>query len=155
MQPVFDPLRSVLDRMLQGAFPDDGHAPAKSMEHFYVARIAIDILLEFLPPELSVCLGSRRVATAFVSVPETSVDENNRPVLGEHKVGGAGKIFYMKSISKPSGEKKGTKCSFRPGVLPSDARHHATALRGGRDAHGLEDIPLGYMQKQSSRITDK
>ena len=112
------------------------------------APIAIDISLEFLSPEILIRPGSGCVSAAFVSVPEATVDEHHRPVLREHKVGGAGQLPHMKSISKPSGEKKRAKCSFRPSVLSSDARHHAAALWSGRDAHGFGGIPLGCLQKQ-------
>lgn len=89
MQPPLNRTCSVLDRMLQSAFPNDGHAPAKSVEYFHMMPVAIDIPLEFLPPELLVGPRSGRVATALVSMPETTVDEHCRPVLREHKVGGA------------------------------------------------------------------
>lgn len=153
MQPLLNRLRSVLDRMLQRAFPDDSHAPAKSVEHLRMAPVSIDIPLEFLPPELLVGPGSGCVAAALMTVPETTVDEHHRPVLREHKVGGAGQLPHMKSISKPSGEKKGAKRSFRPGVLSANARHHAAALRSGRDAHGLGGIPP--LQKQQLRASAK
>jgi len=150
MQPLLNRLRSVLDRMLQRAFPDDCHAPAKRVEHLHMAPVAIDIPLKFLPPELFVGLGRGCVAAAFMPVPETTVDEHHRPVLREHKIGGAWQLAHMKSISKPSGEKKGAKRSFRPGVLSANARHHAAALRCGRDAHCLGGIPPECLQKTAA-----
>lgn len=150
MQPLFNRLRSVLDRMLQRAFPDDCHAPAKRVEHLHMASVAIDIPLKFLPPELLVGPGSSCVAAAFMPVPETTMDEHHRPVLREHKVGRAGQLAHMKSISKPSGEKKGAKRSFRPGVLSANVRHHAAALRCGRDTHGLRGISPEYLRKTAA-----
>lgn len=105
-----------------------------------MAPVAIDISLEFLPPELFIGPGSGCVAAALMSVPETAMDEYHRPVLWEHKVGGARQLPHMKSISKPTGEKKGAKRSLRPSVLSANARHHAAALRSGRDAHGLGGV---------------
>lgn len=151
MQPLLNCLRRIFDRMLQSTFPDNSHAPAKSVEHFCMTSVAVDIPLEFLPPELLVGSGSGCVAATFMSVPETAVDEYHRPVFREHKVRGTGQRSHMKSISKPSGEKKGTKRSFWPSVLPANTRHHAAALRSGHDAHGLGGIPSGCLQKQQTR----
>ena len=153
MQPVLNRLRGLLDRVLQGAFPDNSHAPAKSMEHLHMAPVASDISLEFLPPEIFIGLGCGCVAAAFMSVPEAAVDEYNRPVHREHKVGGARQPSHMKSISKTPGEKKEAKCSFRPGVLSANARHHAATLRSGRNAHGLEHLPPECLQKWQLRAS--
>ena len=138
MQPLLNRLRSLRDRVLQGAFPDDSHAPAESMEHFRMAPVASDVSLEFLLPELFIGPGSGCVAAAFMSVPEAAVDEHHCSALREYKVGGAGQSPHMKSISKTPGEKKGAKYPFRPGVLSANARHHAAALRSGWNAHRCE-----------------
>lgn len=151
MQPLLNRLRRVFDRMFQGTFPDNSHPPAKSAEHFCMADVAVDIPLEFLSPELLVGSGRGRVTATFMSVPEAAVDEYHRPVLREHKVRGTGQRSHMKSISKSSCEKKGTKHSFWPSVLPANTRHHAAALRSGHDAHGLGGIPSGCLQKQQPR----
>ncbi len=147
MQPLINRLRSLLDRVLQGALPDDRHAPAESMEHLRMEPVASDISLEFLPPEIFVSPGTGCVATAFMPVPETAMDEHHGPVLRKHKVRGAGQSPHMKSISKTPGEKKGAKYPFRPGVLSANARHHAAALRSGRNAHGLQYPPPECRQK--------
>lgn len=151
MQPIINRLRSPLDRVLQGALPDDRHAPAESMEHLRMAPVASDISLEFLPPEIFIGPGSGCVAAAFMSMPEAAVDENHRTVLRKHKVRGAGQLSDMKSISESPGEKKGAKYPFRPGVLSANARHHTAALRGGRNAHGLECLPPECLQKRQLR----
>src|SRR3546814_6408881 len=59
----------------------------------------------------------------------------------------------MKSISKTPGEKEGAKYPFRPGVLSANARHHAAALRSGRNAHGLEHLPPECLQKWQLRAS--
>lgn len=153
MQPLLYSLRRVFDRVLQSALPDDGHSPAKCAEHLCMAPVASDILLEFLPPEVLIALGGGCVAAAFMSVPETAVDEYHRPVLWKHKIWGARQRSHMKSIPKPFGEKNGTKHPFRLGILSANARHHATALRSGRDAHGFGYFPPGYPQKQQPRAS--
>jgi len=153
MQPLLNRTRSLLDRVLQGAPPDDRHAPAESMEHLRMALVASDISLEFLPPEIFIGFGSGCVAAAFMSVPETAMDEHHCSALREHKVGGAGQPPHMKSISKTTGEKKGAKYPFRPGVLSANARHHAAALRSGRNVHGLEHLPPECLQRWQPRTS--
>ena len=148
MQPLLHCLCSVFYRMLQSACPDDSHAPAKSVEHFGMTPIAINIPVEFLPPELVIGLGSGCVAAAFMSVPKTTMNEYHCPVFREDKVGAARQLPYMKSISESSGEKKGPKHSLRQSVLSANARHHSAALRSGRDEHSLGGIPLGCLHKQ-------
>lgn len=155
MQPLINRLRCFLDRVLQGAFPNDGCAPAKSTEQLYMAPVPIDISLKFLPPEILIGPRSGCVAAPFMSVPETAVDEYHRPVLREHKVGGAGQLFRMKSIPQPSGKEKGPQCPFRPCVLSTNARHHAAALRSGGDAHGYGRIPPRCLQKPRPRASTK
>lgn len=140
MQPLLNRLRTVFHRMLQGAFPDNSHAPTKSAKHLLMTPVAIDISLKFLPPELFIGPGSGCVAAAFMSVPKTTMDEYHCPVFREDKVGGARQLPYMKSISKSSGEKKGAKRLLRPCILSTNTRHHAAALRSGRDAHGLGGV---------------
>ncbi len=89
MQPLINRLRSFLERMLQGAFPDYAHAPSKSEEHSCMPSVAIDIPLEFMPPEVFVGLRGGCISAAFMSVPETAMNENHSLVLGEYKVGRA------------------------------------------------------------------
>lgn len=153
MQPLLNQSRSVLDRMLQRALPDGGYTPAKSPKRLHVSPVAVDIAQELPLPELFVGPGCGGVAAAFVSMPEAAVDEHHRPVLREHEVRRAGQLSDMKSIAKSPGEKKGAKGPFRPGVLSANARHHAAALRGGRDAHGLGGIPPGCLQKPPLRTS--
>lgn len=143
MQPLVNRLRSILERMFQGAFPDYGHAPSKSEQHLRMPSVAIDILLEFMSPELFVGLRRSCVSAAFMSVPEAAVHKNHSLVFGEHKVGRARQLSHMKSISESSGEKTGAKCPFRPSIFSANTRHHAAALRSGRDTHS----PKGMLQE--------
>lgn len=141
MQPLLNQSRNVLDRMLQRALPNDGYAPAKSSKRLLVSPVSSDIAQELPLPELFVGPGCSGEAAAFVTMPEAAVDEHHRSVFWEHKVWGAGQLSDMKSIAKSLSEKKGAKGPFRPGVLSANARHHAAALGGGRDAHGRGDFP--------------
>ncbi len=147
MQPLLNQSRSVLDRLLQRALPHGGHAPAKRPKRLHVSPVTVNIAQELPLPELFVGSRGSGIAAAFVPMPEAAMDEHHRSVPWEHKIRGAGQLSDMKSIAKSSGEKKRSKGSLRPGILSANARHHAAALRGGRDAHDLGDIQLGYFQQ--------
>lgn len=151
MQPFLNHLRSLLERVLQGTLPYDRPAPAESMNHLRVARVANDISLEFLQPEISIGPGSGCIAASFMSVPEAPMDEYHCFVLREHKIGGAGQPPHVKSISKAPGEKKGAKYPFRSGVLSANARHYTAALRSGRNAHGREYLPAECLRRWQLR----
>ncbi len=147
MQPLLNQSRSVLDRVFQRALPNGGHTPAKSPECLHVSPVAINIAQEFPLPELFVGPRGGGIAATFVPMPEAAMDEHHRSVLREHKIRRAGQLSDMKSIAKSPGEKKRSKGPLRPSILSANARHHAAALRGGRDAHDLGDIQPGYFQQ--------
>lgn len=142
MQPFLNQSRSVLDRVFQRALPNGGHTPAKSPECLHVSPVAINIAQEFPLPELFVGPRGGGISATLVPMPEAAMDEHHRSVLREHKIRRAGQLSDMKSIAKSPGEKKRSKGSLRLGILSANARHHAAALRGGRDAHDLGDIKL-------------
>src|SRR3546814_9842317 len=94
MQPLLNRLRSLLDRVLQGALPDDRHAPAESMEHLRMAPVASDISLEFLPPEIFIGPGSGCVAAAFMSVPDARSEEHTSELQSLMRISYA--VFCLK-----------------------------------------------------------
>jgi hypothetical protein len=149
MQPFPNDLRGVIDRLLQGTFPDDSHTPSKVAKHRCVAHVPVDISLEFLLPEFAVRLWRRGVPTAFVPVPETAMNEYHGPVFMEYQIWRSRQILYMKPVPESPGEKKGAKHPFRPSVLPPNARHHAAALRSGRKAHRSGCVAPGCFRRQS------
>lgn len=146
MQPRLDQSRSVLDRMLQRALPDSGYTPAKSPKRLLMSPVAVNIVQELPLPEFFVGSGCSRITATLVSMPEATVDKHHRPVLREHKVRRTGQLSDMKSIAKSLGEKMGAKVPLRPSILSANARHHAAALRSGRDAHDLGAIPPGCLR---------
>lgn len=140
MQPFFNDLHGVLDRVFQGTLPHDGHAPAEIIKSRHMTGITVNISLEFLPPEILVCPGSRGVSTAFMPVPEAAMNEYHGPVLRKDQVRRARQFLYMKPVSESPRKQGKTQHPLRAGVLAANARHHAAALWGGWNTHGL-----GYM----------
>lgn len=152
MQPLLNDPDCVLDRVLQGALPNDAHTPATLAKHCRMACVPVDISLEFLLPEFCVCLWDGGVSTALVPVPETAMNEYHGPVFRKHQIGRARQISDMKPVPKSPGKKTGAKHPFGPGILSADARHHAAALRSGWGSHGLERIPPGYLRRLPLRL---
>jgi len=61
--------------------------PASRLQRGMFLLVPCHIPLEFLPPELHVGFGHRGRLAPFVTVPEASIDEDDRVPLGEHDVG--------------------------------------------------------------------
>lgn len=153
MQPFLNQSRGVLDRMLQRAFPDCSHTPAKSSKCLHMSFVAVDVAQEFSLPELFVCPGGGGIAAAVVSMPKAAMNKYHGPALREDDVRSSRKLSDMKSIAKSPGKEKGAKGQFWPSVLSGNARHHTAALRGSRDAHGLGEIPPGCLQQLPLRTS--
>lgn len=106
MEPFVNYLRGVIARLLQGTFPDDSNTPAKFVKRCYMACVPVDVSLEFLLPEFAVRLWGGGVATVFVPVPETTVNEYHGPVFRENQIGRARQISYMKPVPESPGEQQ-------------------------------------------------
>ncbi len=157
MQPFFNSLRSDFYRVLNGTFPDDSHAPAKSTKHFRVMSITINITQELPLPEFFIGSGCGSETTAYVSMPEAAMDEHDGLVLWKHQIRRSRQLFDMKSIPESLGEKNGAKTSLWPSVLSANARHHAAALRSSWDAHvpiipSLQKAPFHTCVSQTDQI---
>ena len=73
-------------RALKLALPDRSDFPPHSPQLPFVPFVVRYISSELLGPELSVGLGSRGRLASLVPMPETSMDEDDRPVLGQDDV---------------------------------------------------------------------
>ena len=62
------------------ASPDDKDLPSGGPEGGLIGSVAGDITVEFEVPELGVSLRAPAALSAVVTVPETAVDENDRPI---------------------------------------------------------------------------
>lgn len=62
-------------RMHRLAFPNDLALPAERLQLGGYASVALAICIEFAQPEVYSSLRRRGLPTAFVAVPEASVDE--------------------------------------------------------------------------------
>lgn len=85
---IHGPYRFV-NRVLQRTLPNDSHTPAEVTKHGDVAFVSVDVSLEFLLPEICICLRKGSVSTAFMPVPKTAVNEYYSLVFREHEIGRA------------------------------------------------------------------
>lgn len=82
--------RFVKNRFLQFAFPDDDNRPTFRFQLTPHLLVAFLISCYFQYPKISVGFGDCVVFAPFVSMPETTVDEDSGAVLGENDIGGSG-----------------------------------------------------------------
>jgi len=80
--------------------PQDQHLPARFSQSRFDTLVPGHIGGEFSVPKSGTGFGRRRSRTAFVSVPEASVNENDRAQPREYKIRAAGQISPVKSIAE-------------------------------------------------------
>ena len=100
--------------------PDDQYRPAQLPEPGVGCRIACLIGTDLVLPEFGVRFGHDEVPAALVPVPETAVDEYDRPVLGKNDVRMPGKPSVVLAEPQPPAEKISAHQNLRPGILAVD-----------------------------------
>lgn len=90
--------------------------------------VALFVAFYFLFPEWGIALGHYKVFTAFVSVPEAAVDEDDCLVLAQYYVGGAGQAFDIYAVAVAVGMKVTAHNQLGFGVLALDVRHASVPL---------------------------
>ncbi len=69
----------------------------------------------------------RRTPTPFVAMPETTMYEDDEPVLREHEIGRPGKILPVKSKPQSHAMRNASHAQLRGSVFASNFRHHRAA----------------------------
>lgn len=80
------------------ALPYDENLPPKQLQFAEIARISIPVASEFRGPEVEARFWRTAVA-ATVSMPKTSVNEDNLLAAGENNVWGSWKALYVQTIA--------------------------------------------------------
>ena len=93
--------------------------------------VALFVAFYFLLPELAIALGHYKVFAAFVTVPETAVDEDDGAVFAQYYVGGAGQALDIYAVAVAVGMQIATHNQLGLGVLALDARHAPVPLLCG------------------------
>lgn len=120
--------QQLLQRLLnfiffQFAFPDGNDFPSVFSEESVCCFVVGLIAGNFFCPPLGSGFGKSKVFAVFVSVPETSVDENDGSVFWQNDIRFGGKCFVVKSVAESVDKQKFSDQKFRFGVLASDLAH--------------------------------
>lgn len=86
--------------MLGLAFPNGSYIPAGVSKLGLLPGIPSYIVGKFFSPKLGSRLGSAGHATAWMSMPETAVDEDRHSEAGKDDIGGSGEIAPMEAKTK-------------------------------------------------------
>jgi hypothetical protein len=89
--------------------------------------IAVDVLAEFPRPEFDVALGQIRVLAVGVTVPETTVYDNNGSISRQNDIGPAWQSGYVKPEAATHPVQNGPDLSLCGGIPATDARHVPTS----------------------------
>ncbi|BBB12248.1 hypothetical protein SPYCA_1506 [Sphingopyxis sp. FD7] len=110
---------------LDRAFPHDCGSPSRLIESGKRPLIPEYILLEFLRPEFRSSGGRGRESAAFVTMPETSMDEHDGPKSRKDQIGPAWQSLVVQPVSQAPCMQRLSKDEFGLRVSPLDPRHHS------------------------------
>lgn len=113
--------------VFQLALPDDNDLPTCLLEFKNLESITFDVSRKLGQPVIDVRRRSRGQAAAWVTVPETTVRQDDGTIFGQNDVRGSGKTFPMqaKAVAQPMKER--TDSLLQPSVFGPDPRHQATS----------------------------
>gem|GEM_PF-1694386 len=83
-------------------FPDHHHPPSKTFKGCSDALVSSTVVFEFFEPEVRLGLGNSRDGTILMTVPETTMDQNNCAILGKGDVRLSGQVSPVKAKAPSS-----------------------------------------------------
>ena len=106
-------------RRFQLAFPNRYAMPTHFCKLALFLQVTVTIALYLCFPKLHICLWKHIILTAFMPVPETTVDKDYRAILAQHNIWMTRKTRMVKPIAKTPAEKILPNQYFRFSTLPS------------------------------------
>ena len=106
-------------RRFQLAFPDRYAMPTHLCKLALFLQVTVTIALYLCSPETHICLWKHIILTAFMPMPETTVDKDYRAILAQHNIRMTRKTRMVKSIAKAPAEKIFPNQYFRFSTLSS------------------------------------
>ena len=97
--------------------------------------VALFVAVDFLLPEVGVCLGHLEVWAVVVSMPEATIDEDDCAVFVQHDVGMTGESGMVEAIAEAAGKEILAHQYLRARSLALYCRHAAMALLLGHLVH--------------------
>ena len=111
----------------QLAFPDDDDSPALGLQLSPLLLIALLVPDDLGLPEFRVGFGHGIVLATLVAVPEASVDEHHRPVLGQHDVRFPRQPLLIDPVAKPQTPQRTAQLQLRFRRRGVNLRHRIVA----------------------------
>ncbi len=114
-----------------------------------MAFVALNVLVEFLHPELTARLWISCKSTASVAVPEAPVYENHSPIFRQDDIRSPGKIAAVQAeaVAKPVQDLPNRQLGFR--VPPLDRGHVTAAHRRDRYLLCLDILSFSHRRTTS------
>lgn len=125
--------RFVKSFLLQLTFPNDNYRPIPCFKLSPDFLVSLLIPRNLLDPKLGVRLGDGVFLTAFVSVPEASVNEHHRTMLRKYEIGGTRQPFVVLPVSESPSPQLMSQLHFRLGRRGTDSGHVAMTLVWSED----------------------
>lgn len=88
------------NRKFQLAFPNRYAMPTHFCKLALFLQVTVTIALNLCSPEIHICLWKHIILTAFMPVPETTVDKDYRAILAQHNIRMTRKTRMVKPIAK-------------------------------------------------------
>ena len=120
---------------LELTFPDGDAVPAHCGYLALFFDVALFVAVDFLLPEVGVCLGHLEVWAVVVSMPEATVDEDDCAIFAQHDVGMTGESGMVEAIAEAAGKEILAHQYLRARSLALYCRHAAMALLLGHLVH--------------------
>ncbi len=109
------------------ALPDDSMPPTHPLQFVACDSVSVYIALNLGGPVFDITVGHPG-ALAAVPVPETTIDEEGYPVLGEKQVRRAGQVLSMQAKAIARAMKLAPDFQFRSGAFRLHSGHDATTV---------------------------
>ena len=114
-----------VDISLYIAFPDDSNPPAKRLQRSNVAPVTLNILREFVHPELGPRRWRGSISAAGMAMPEAAMHKYDCIPARQHNVRSAGQLLVVQPVTQSSGEESLSQVEFGSRVLSPDSGHHS------------------------------
>ena len=120
---------------LELTFPYGDAVPSHCGYLALFVDVALFVAVDFLLPEVGVCLGHLEVWAVVVSMPEATVDKDDSAVFAQHDVGMTGESGMVEAIAEAAGKEILAHQYLRARSLALYCRHAAMALLLGHLVH--------------------
>lgn len=130
LRPQFVKERGQESPRLYVAFPNLEDEPPKLLKRLSVLRIAGDISLELVGPELHSRFRRGCVPAFFVAMPKATVHEHDRVQSRQNNIGGSWQLPVVKLVAESCGVKRAPHSKLDSRVAPAHPLHDAAGEFG-------------------------